>query len=110
MGKRNIKLFRARVTEINGNRYLENITYNKRSKKVGLIWVECFLFFHCFDLCFFVCCIDVLVKLHYIFSSSCSSGSSSKGDSEDYTKRRSGFDICPFFLFALLHALRKNSV
>lgn len=91
---------------------LENITYNKRSKKVGLIWVECFLFFHCFDLCFlFVCCIDVLVKLHYIFSSSCSSGSSSKGDSEDYTKRRSGFDICPFFsLFALLHALRKNSV
>lgn len=46
---------------------------------------------------FFVCCIDVLVKLHYIFSSSCSSGSSSKGDSEDYTKRRSGFDICPFF-------------
>lgn len=48
----------------------------------------------------------MLVKLHYIFSSSCSS----KGDSEDYTKRRSGFDICPFFLFALLHALRKNSV
>lgn len=40
----------------------------------------------------------MLVKLHYIFSSSCSSGSSSKGDSEDYTKRRSGFDICPFFL------------
>lgn len=42
---------------------------------------------------FFVCCIDVLVKLHYIFSSS---SGSSKGDSEDYTKRRSGFDICPF--------------
>lgn len=39
----------------------------------------------------------MLVKLHYIFSSSCSSGSSSKGDSEDYTKRRSGFDICPLF-------------
>lgn len=51
---------------------------------------------------------DVLIKLHYLFSSSGSS--TSKGDSEDYTKRRSAGLIFVPFLCSLLHALRKNSV
>lgn len=38
----------------------------------------------------------MLVKLHYIFSSSSGSGSS-KGDSEDYTKDDPGLIFVPFF-------------
>lgn len=60
---------------------------------------------------FFVCCIDVLVKLHVTYSVVVVVVVVVvRGIVRIIQKDDPGLIFVPFFLFALLHALRKNSV